>query len=1426
MRLSRRAKRRALVLAVVIGVGVCGIWGWRVIRTAQIERLVTEARIQGMEAYSDGHYETALGRLSYYLTYRKRDLEVLLAFADARSKVPSVNNGHLREAVQRYQAVLRVHSENREALEHLLVLYRRFGHRVEGADVADRIIALEPEHIDAWSMKAAAAFQQGRLKQTADIARKLCKLEPRKIGWRVLYVKCLQRQDVSERAVLDVCDEWIAEDERDGRFRLLKVEVLAGYGHLQQAKEELVEAVKLGADSQEVLEAMVEILELMGLRELAEELLVEERSKFPNEPWVFETAIRRLWQALRIEDALEVLAQAEEAFGDTQMNLLRWRALLHTVGGERDEANKALEKLSSLAEASGSADRDASRGWVEAIRASQYVSESNWLDALASYERALALEPNDAVLQYLLAKAYHGVGEHDLALSILERAERLDPHWMAIQLAQAESFLALGRHAEAFEDLRKVIRRAPNAGLRAYLLLAKAWLAFDSAPDQVGLADPGFERESDVLKLLLALDEQFPLHAEILSLLAEAYLRRGDSDNAVALIERVLRDDQTDVRTLTRLAEISQQWELSYEQRLLARSGERSGLTLALAGRQARILMHLGRADEAYALVDRTFATVADRSHTAVQAQLIRTQLMLVEGDEKALAGIAQLLAHEPNSLAAAEFALGQEEAWKDAAIIRAAIDTLSRTVGDHSPRAMLAEATYRYRFQRDDPASIAHATGLVRDVLQRTPDSKHALTLMASLLVAGEDARPEIAIQHLKRAINLYPSDVTLYPRLISLSQKVGDLGEAGQYLKRLASRPYRDSAIRRAELQLLLAQVDLAPGDLKTCIARISQLVDETSDESEQLPLASLYLRAGRYDDAEQIYTRLLASPERSEMAVRRAADFYAQRGRFHKGLALLQALEIDGDSASKLLMLGLFHQDHGDLDEAGRFFQRAVEISPGSTEAWNRLAVNYLAIGSPDDARQAALRGLEVDSKNGALLTTLAIASISTNGTTREEALRLIKTLGREHEPLRATLRLLVQAKDDRGALAPTAGDLVDAQQLVLDHPSFLPAWQLSVMLHVQSGRVDEAVGLANRAAARLPNDPRPAEWAARMLFDAGRLDESVYAAQTWRRRSFVRVIGPDTFIASVHLELGSPASAVKRLAPHVDRIWDQRARFPDQVMLWLRALLLGGQIDHAALLIQQLASEAQRWHNQLLALALVLEDNSCYELLELIEPVLTETPEGTVMLAKAWADLGRRADDPSYYERGENLANTAESAGAPIVQVHLLRATIASYRGDLPATELHYGKVLELQPRHVVALNNLAYALIQLAGKYNEAAALALRAIKIDPGNPGVLDTYAQALIGLDRLDEAERNARLAVSARPNDPDLRLTLVECLIGQSRFDGAEVELAVARGAAAKAPGADRAVAARIEQIQQRLDQARPVVEQRATTIGLSER
>ena len=76
------------------------------------------------------------------------------------------------------------------------------------------------------------------------------------------------------------------------------------------------------------------------------------------------------------------------------------------------------------------------------------------------------------------------------------------------------------------------------------------------------------------------------------------------------------------------------------------------------------------------------------------------------------------------------------------------------------------------------DEARLAEATALVGDVLNRTPDSLPGLTLMSRLLLAGNAPEPDLAIRNLRRAVDLYPGRVNLYPRLVILLQEQGDLG------------------------------------------------------------------------------------------------------------------------------------------------------------------------------------------------------------------------------------------------------------------------------------------------------------------------------------------------------------------------------------------------------------------------------------------------------------------------------------------------------------------------------------------------------------------------------------------------------------------------------------------------------------------------
>jgi uncharacterized protein (TIGR03790 family) len=95
-----------------------------------------------------------------------------------------------------------------------------------------------------------------------------------------------------------------------------------------------------------------------------------------------------------------------------------------------------------------------------------------------------------------------------------------------------------------------------------------------------------------------------------------------------------------------------------------------------------------------------------------------------------------------------------------------------------------------------------------------------------------------------------------------------------------------------------------------------------------------------------------------------------------------------------------------------------------------------------------------------------------------------------------------------------------------------------------------------------------------------------------------------------------------------------------------------------------------------------------------------------------------------------------------------------------RDDIDAANEEYRKILELQPRQVVALNNLAYSLAVRRGRPAEALPFARRAATLSPQNASILDTLAwvEHLLG-DNLTASKRLAD-AIRRDPTNAEIRL------------------------------------------------------------------
>jgi Flp pilus assembly protein TadD len=136
-------------------------------------------------------------------------------------------------------------------------------------------------------------------------------------------------------------------------------------------------------------------------------------------------------------------------------------------------------------------------------------------------------------------------------------------------------------------------------------------------------------------------------------------------------------------------------------------------------------------------------------------------------------------------------------------------------------------------------------------------------------------------------------------------------------------------------------------------------------------------------------------------------------------------------------------------------------------------------------------------------------------------------------------------------------------------------------------------------------------------------------------------------------------------------------------------------------------------------------------------------------------------------------GTAIANKWMKEHPDDATIPLMLAEESQRRKDFPAAIAGYEKVIALDPRNVVALNNLAWVLTEK--KDAKGLEYAERAQQVTPFNPSILDTYGWALT---RNGDAKRGAemlRMASRLAPGQAEIQLHLAQALAASGDKAGA---------------------------------------------------
>lgn len=724
----------------------------------------------------------------------------------------------------------------------------------------------------------------------------------------------------------------------------------------------------------------------------------------------------------------------------------------------------------------------------------------------------------------------------------------------------------------------------------------------------------------------------------------------------------------------------------------------------------------------------------------------------------------------------------------------------------DHAP-ALIEQARFKAT-QRDFDGALA----LLDSVLAKSPTNQDGLKLRGDILLYGKgDSGGAMAAY--RAAVQASPRNAEAQEGVVRILLSEGKIDEAGveiEALKKIA--PGRPPTLALQTQQAFQAK------DFKSAQTFAQQLLKLVPNSPSALELAGVAeLQLNALVQAEALLTRAVQAAPQLSMARRALVLTYIRTGQADKALAALPAdLATNDRDPALLAVAGQAYMLKGDAEQAQRLFTRAAKLDPKDPGKRTSLAVSQLMLGKTE----LAMDSLEdIASTDGGVVADMALISAHLGKRDVDKALAAIDALEKKRadDPMPSHLRgrALLVRNDVAGArkaferaleidanyFAATAAlsvlDVVDSKPAaaqtrleaeVKRNPKNTQAWLALAELRARDGGTNQqVVELLNKAVDASPTDKAPrlalieqhlrqndaksaltaAQTAVAALPDVPELIDVLGRAQSANAEynqalsSFNKLAGlmpqsplPHLRLASVHVANKNPSAAGQSLRKALEI---QPNLLPAQVGLAELALKDGKPA--AALAISQTVQKQRPKESAGFALEgdvhAASKNWASAAAAYRTGLALAPAPDLVIKLHTALG-LGGKAADADRVAADWLKASPKDAA----VPLYLGDRAITS--GKLPDAARHYERVIELQPKNALALNNLAW----IAGKLGrpDAVSLAERANEAVPNQPAFMDTLAMLLSEKGEHAKALDLQKKAIALNPEAPVFKLNMAK--------------------------------------------------------------
>lgn len=175
-------------------------------------------------------------------------------------------------------------------------------------------------------------------------------------------------------------------------------------------------------------------------------------------------------------------------------------------------------------------------------------------------------------------------------------------------------------------------------------------------------------------------------------------------------------------------------------------------------------------------------------------------------------------------------------------------------------------------------------------------------LALAQDYLLLGN---PELAQEHLNKALRLDPNNVSALELKVVLVRGTGNMAMAREYVKRLSELVPKDSRYLREMLAIALSQ--------------------------------------GKYEEADRLYEQIVEIEGETDQLIRQVLTVYLMNQQPDRAIPLLKELhERDSTDAAVVFSLGTTYMQIGDTTKGEEYMRRANRMAPTEPRYWIGLGV----------------------------------------------------------------------------------------------------------------------------------------------------------------------------------------------------------------------------------------------------------------------------------------------------------------------------------------------------------------------------------------------------------------------------------------------------------------------------------------------------